>query len=98
MRYGVVIIILCLCVTAYGFSIYNSADRPSSYSQTNAADKVKLAYLTGLLVLSISIGPYFNQVDIRTNPVPGMGPKYTLLCLASLALIRYQNKPLAATG
>jgi len=98
VRYGVVIIILCLCVTAYRFSIYNTADRPSSYSQTNAADKVKLAYLTGLLVLSISIGPYFNQVDIRTNPVPGMGPKYTLLCLASLALIRYQNKPLAATG
>jgi len=96
VRYGVVIIILCLCVTAYRFNIYNSAYSPSNHSQANAADKIKLACLTGLLVLSISIGPYFNQVDIRKNPVPAMGPKYTLLCLASLALIRYQNKPSAA--
>ena len=98
IRYGVINIILCLCTTACRYSTAKSPEESIDHDQANSGDQIKLACLAGLLVLSMVIGPYFNQVDIRTNPVAGMGPKYTLLCLASLALIRYQNKPLAATG
>jgi hypothetical protein len=95
IRYGVINIILCLCVTACRFSTHDPAREPGNYMPLNSDDKIRLGCLAALLVLSIVIGPYFNQVDIRTNPVSQLGTKYTLVCLAGLALIRYQKKPLA---
>jgi len=96
IRYGVVNIILCLCTTACRDSTAKSPEGSINHDQANSGNQIKLACLAGLLVLSMVIGPYFNQVDIRTNPPHQLGPKYTLLCLASLALIGFQKKPLAS--
>jgi len=94
VRYGVINLLTCLCCSAMTSDKSRKHQKPTPKlgSAKLIAKSLGSAPWIALLLLTILIGPHFNRHDIRTFPPSRLGPKYTLLFLASIPLVLIERR------